>query len=226
MYLHTNLRHCSDLGRLAFFNAQDRMSTILATAKRMISKGGSIDYIVDVLQDPEDARYNLKPEIEVIKMTANRCLDSAKDITAMFEYWYLAIVHLRQTSLSRNSKCFFHFPTKTQAAVNVANDNIPKDEIVKEKEATLTKKAGAAQDQQKYKVEEAALKAKFLNIEKQLRAAKLDVDRAQIEVDRLHFEPIIPEPSALEEIARVQKLVPNTPPPQEGEYPPSSAPAS
>jgi len=77
------------------------MSTIRATARSMIAEQGSIGYIVDLLEDPEDARYNLKPEIEALKKTANKCLTSATAITAKFEYWYLVILHLKKTSLSK-----------------------------------------------------------------------------------------------------------------------------
>jgi hypothetical protein len=77
------------------------MSTIRATARSMIAEQGSIGYIIDLLEDPEDARYNLKPEIEALKKTANKCLASATAITAKFEYWYLVIIHLKKTSLSK-----------------------------------------------------------------------------------------------------------------------------
>lgn len=77
------------------------MNTIRATAESMISADGSIAYIVDLLEDPEDARYNLKPEIDAIKKTANKCLRNAESITEKFKYWYLVILHLHQTSLSK-----------------------------------------------------------------------------------------------------------------------------
>lgn len=104
------------------------------------------------------------------------------------------------------------------AAADVANNLLPEDETVKEKEVTLTKKAGAAEDKEKYRAEKEAINAKIFNIKKQLRSAEEDINRAQVEVDRLRLEPIMPEPSALEEIARVQRLVPNTPPAQKSKF--------
>jgi hypothetical protein len=80
------------------------MATIRATARSMIAEEGSIGYIIDLLEDLEDARHNLKPEIEALKQTAKKCLESATAITAKFEYWYLVIIHLRQTSLSKRGK--------------------------------------------------------------------------------------------------------------------------
>ena len=89
------------MGKIAFRDAQQGMNSIRATAQSMIAPEGSIACIVDLLEDPEDARYNLKPEIEAVKKTANKCLQSAKGITEKFEYWHLVIMHLHQTSLSK-----------------------------------------------------------------------------------------------------------------------------
>jgi hypothetical protein len=100
-YFHTNLQHCSDVGRLAFLDAQHGMNTIRATARGMIAEEGAIAYIVDLLEDPEDARYNLKPEINAIRGTAKKCLQQAEAITSKFQYWHLVICHLRQTSLTK-----------------------------------------------------------------------------------------------------------------------------
>jgi hypothetical protein len=91
-YFHTNLQHCSDVGRLAFLDAQRRMSTIAATAQRMIGEQGSIGYIIDLLEDPEDARYDLKPI----------------EIKAKFEYWYLVLIHLKNTSFSKRGTYIGH----------------------------------------------------------------------------------------------------------------------
>jgi hypothetical protein len=107
-YFHTNLQHCSDVGRLAFLDAQRRMSTIAATAQRMIGEQGSIGYIIDLLEDPEDARYDLKPEIEALKETAKECLVSAIEIKAKFEYWYLVLIHLKNTSFSKRGTYIGH----------------------------------------------------------------------------------------------------------------------
>jgi hypothetical protein len=49
-----------------------------------------------------------------------------------------------------------------------------------------------------------------------LDMAERNVERAQTEVDRLKWAPLVPEPSAWEEIERVRRLIPNTPPPRKG----------
>lgn len=111
-YFHTNLQHCSDVGRLAFLDAQHGMSTIRAIARSMIAEEGSIGQIIDLLEDPEDARYNLKPEIEALKKTAKKCLASATAITAKFEYWYLVIICLKKTSLSKRGRRNTHIHSR------------------------------------------------------------------------------------------------------------------
>lgn len=80
------------------------MNTIRATARTLIDEEGSIGYILDLLEDLEDARFNLKPELEAVKSKAAKCLESAKAMTAKFEYWHLLIMHLSQTSLHTQSK--------------------------------------------------------------------------------------------------------------------------
>lgn len=100
-YFRTNLQHCSDVGRLAFLDAQHNMATIRATAKSLIAEEGSIGYIIDLLEDPEDAKFNLGPEIASVQKSATKCLETAKAVTGKFEYWYLVITHLKQTSLTQ-----------------------------------------------------------------------------------------------------------------------------
>lgn len=43
----------------------------------MMTTEGSIAYILELLEDPGDARYNLNPEIEAIRKTARKCLENA-----------------------------------------------------------------------------------------------------------------------------------------------------
>lgn len=87
---------------------------------------------------------------------------------------------------------------------------------MKEKDVTVTKKSDAAQDEVKYKEEKLALEEKIKTVQKKLDAAERDVDRAQAEVDRLRYAPLIPEPSVLEEIDKVRRSIPKTPPPVKG----------
>ncbi len=81
------------------------MNTIQATARSLIAEEGSIGAIIDLLEDPEDARFNLKPEIESIKKSAKKCLENAEAITSKFAYWHLVIMHLKQTSLTKRGRC-------------------------------------------------------------------------------------------------------------------------
>ncbi|MCJ1359906.1 MAG: hypothetical protein MMC33_009909 [Icmadophila ericetorum] len=155
---------------LAFLDAQHSMNNIRGTARGMIAEEGTIAYNIDLLEDPEDARYNLKPEIKAIRDSARKCLENAQAVTPKFQYWHLVICHLRQTSLS---KC---------------------GEIIKEKEDTDTKKIGAEADEVK---------------------SERNVERAQVEVDRLRYDPIMPELSVWEEIELVRRLIPtNIEPPK------------
>lgn len=70
----------------------------------MISEQGNIGYIIDLLENPEDARYNLKSEMEALKEMAQTCLETANVITAKFEYWSLVIWHLKKSSLIQGGR--------------------------------------------------------------------------------------------------------------------------
>lgn len=81
------------------------MNRLRTVARSMIDEEkGSIGYIVDLLDDPEDARYNLKPEIDEVRNTARDCLANAQAISDKFEYWHQVIIHLKQTSLTKRGK--------------------------------------------------------------------------------------------------------------------------
>ena len=59
-------------------------------------------------------------------------------------------------------------------------------------------------------------------LQRKLESAERDVDRAQDEVDWLRDEPIMLEPSALEEIERVGRMIPYTWLPTKGQFPVST----
>ena len=80
------------------------MNKINSVARSMMDEGGSVTYIVQLLEDPEDAKYNLKPELEDVKKTAAECRKECEDIKKKFEYWLLVIYHLSKTTLDLQSK--------------------------------------------------------------------------------------------------------------------------
>ena len=96
-------------------------------------------------------------------------------------------------------------------------------EIIKEKEDTNTKRTGEEAAEVKYDQEKKALEAKIRSMQKKLEMAERNVERVQMEVDRLRYDPILPEPSLLDEIERVRRLIPNTPPPERGEAHPRNS---
>ena len=85
------------------------MGSLRSVARSLIEEEGSIGYIIDLLEDPEDAKYNLKPEIDQVRETAGDCLKNAEAITKKFEYWHRVIIHLKQTSLSRRGVYYLNF---------------------------------------------------------------------------------------------------------------------
>jgi hypothetical protein len=80
------------------------MSTMNSVAQTMMQDNGSISYIVELLEDPEDAKYNLKPEMEEVRGKATECRKNCEAIKQKFEYWQLVILHLGQTALDLRGK--------------------------------------------------------------------------------------------------------------------------
>jgi hypothetical protein len=189
----------------------------------MIEEEGSIGYIIDLLEDPEDARYNLKPELEAVKKTAKKCLDAAKAITSKFEYWYLVIIHLKQTGLTKKGKCLTRIikAQKEQILIQMIKRRLTvgqiTGEIIKERDKTKVLQTGAKQDEQKYEAEKKSLEFKIQTVQKQIEAAERDTDRARAELDRLQSQPVAIEPSVWEDIERVRRAVPDMGPQAKGE---------
>ena len=99
---HANLQYCSDIGRIAFQDAQHGMNQIQSIARSLIAQSGGIATIIDYLEEPEEARYNLKPELQAVRKSAQKCLQTAEFITSKFHYWYLVIMHLNYCSLTKS----------------------------------------------------------------------------------------------------------------------------
>ncbi len=174
------------MGRLAFLDAQNGMSVIRSTAQRMIEAEGSISYLIDLLGDPEDARYNLKPEIESIKKTAQKCLEKAEQISQKFRYWYLVIMHLKTTSLSKRG------------------------DIIKEKETTSLKQQEEKEKESKFDKKRQALEEGISRLKQTLGEMQRRVDKKEDEVQWLRYAPLQPEPSIMEEIELVRRMIPQT----------------
>ena len=93
------MQHCIDVGRLAFRDAQKRLNKINSIARSVMADGGSISYIVELLEDPEDAIYNLKPELEEVGRTVQKFGKECEAIRSKFEYWQLVSMNLSQSAL-------------------------------------------------------------------------------------------------------------------------------
>ncbi|KAK6350256.1 hypothetical protein TWF696_006491 [Orbilia brochopaga] len=189
-YFHTNLQHCSDIGRLAFLDAEMGMGTIMVAAQSMLTELGPVAEIINLLEDPEDARYNLMPRIGDIKRVAEKCLQNAEAVKSKFEYWYLVIIHLKQTSLTKRG------------------------EVIKQQEDTKAEqsKARAAESGHREKINASERQIKML--EESVKDAQAEVRRYEREADKLRDLPITPEPAVLEELQRIEALYPETPLPQ------------
>ncbi|KAF4454852.1 hypothetical protein F53441_2722 [Fusarium austroafricanum] len=181
-YFHTNLQHCSDVGRLAFLDAQQKMNKINAVARSMMDGGGSVSYIVELLEDPEDAKMNLKPELDEVKRIATDCREECESVKKKFEYWQHVIIHLSHTAL------------------DLRGEKIIMAQRVSEEESL------ASADVTKHSEKRTSAENKIREMKKQLGSARERVDRAQDELDAVLSLPPIEEPSYYVELDAAQRL--------------------
>lgn len=75
------------------------MKTINNTASRIIVDGGSVEYILELLEDPEDAATNLKPAMKRMEESSLQCKEDIEKLTKQFDYWYWVICSLKKNTL-------------------------------------------------------------------------------------------------------------------------------
>ncbi|AEO57475.1 hypothetical protein MYCTH_49795 [Thermothelomyces thermophilus ATCC 42464] len=97
--LHSNLQSCSDIGRSAFTEGRSTMDYVHKAAISIIRNGGKVESILEMLENIEDARVNLKPEMQSVKRTAEISLERVRSLTENFQYWYWMICCLKNNVL-------------------------------------------------------------------------------------------------------------------------------
>ncbi|KAL2181910.1 uncharacterized protein P884DRAFT_274352 [Thermothelomyces heterothallicus CBS 202.75] len=115
--LHSNLQSCSDIGRSAFTESRSTMDYVHKAAISIIRNGGKVESILEMLENIEDARVNLKPEMQSVKRTAEISLERVRSLTENFQYWYWMICCLKNNVLEsrgdRNPPSPFHSPASS-----------------------------------------------------------------------------------------------------------------
>ncbi len=74
----------------------DRIKTI---AHSMIRNDGQVAYIIDLLEDMNEARMGLLPEIRRIEEVTQGCLTNLQELCKTFEYWYWLICCLKNNAV-------------------------------------------------------------------------------------------------------------------------------
>ncbi|KIW00834.1 uncharacterized protein PV09_07594 [Verruconis gallopava] len=176
-----------DIGRLAFLDAQKRMHKISVVARSMMKDGGRLSYIVELLENEEDAKDNLKPEMELLKKQAADCSKECEEIQKKFEYWYYVINHLSANALE-----------------NIAV-------IHKDGEVVANSRHDAKQSQKAYSIEQQAILKSIEALKAGISQAAQKVLKAEKEVQRLNNLPPLPEPDPYSELLMAQQLAPEEP---------------
>ncbi|KAK6524800.1 hypothetical protein TWF281_011698 [Arthrobotrys megalospora] len=102
-YLSTNLQHCSDLGRIAFSEAQNSMHRLRGYAEYMTDTDGLISNILEMLEDEDAARYNLRTAMEDLRENANRCKKETNSIQGKFQMLLNFIMALQNAAIEKQN---------------------------------------------------------------------------------------------------------------------------
>lgn len=87
------------------------MQKISAVSRTMVEDGGRLSYIVELLEGAEDAKYKMKPEMEMLKKQAAECSKECELMQKNFEHLYLLINHLSRNALDNIGRsCELHNP--------------------------------------------------------------------------------------------------------------------
>lgn len=184
-YFHTNLQHCSDIGRLCFQDAQYSMNDIGRIARNLISETGGIATIIELLEEPEEAKLYLKHEMQKVRSSTEKCLEKAESIASQFGYWHLVIMHLANCSLNASG-------------------------VVADKQKVVTaKNVRAHQAKLDHESERDRLLAEAAAIENELSRSEHEVDHFRFQLDMIINQPPPSEPYILDEMERVRRMMPN-----------------
>ncbi|EGX46774.1 hypothetical protein AOL_s00097g404 [Orbilia oligospora ATCC 24927] len=102
-YLSTNLQYCSDLGRIAFSEAQNSMHRLRGYAEYMTDTDGLISNILEMLEDEDAARYNLRMAMEDLQENADRCKKEINSIKGKFQMLLDFIMALQNTAMEKQN---------------------------------------------------------------------------------------------------------------------------
>ncbi|KAK4154187.1 hypothetical protein C8A00DRAFT_33012 [Chaetomidium leptoderma] len=184
--LHGNLEHCSSLGRAAFTQSRSTMDYIRKVASTLIKKDGQIENILEMLEDIEDARVNLLPDMAAVKKSTKTCLERVQRLTEDFQYWYWVICCLKNNVLNSQG---------------IVQSDANKNEKDMEK---------AMNDKLKHGGKEQVAQDTIKELQSLFQEATRRVEGAEREVDRLQQLPPISEPDFAEELLHAEKAIPTT----------------
>ncbi|KAL8339740.1 hypothetical protein RB601_006042 [Gaeumannomyces tritici] len=180
---HANLQYCSNTGRSAFLEAQKTMYSIHQAAQSMIKDDGSVAFIIDLLEDPDDAKFQLKPAMKGIEDTAQRCLEQITSLCKRFEYWHCVICCLNTNAVEGKGM-----------AQKEKNEKATEQEISKVDKKMQAKQAKGAEK----------MEAELQHL---LESAKQETAKAEKDVRRLDEVPPTSEPSHQEDLDEAMKEV-------------------
>ncbi|KAH8897995.1 hypothetical protein GQ53DRAFT_818244 [Thozetella sp. PMI_491] len=85
--LKANLVHCSDLGRKSFRDAESRMKKVSMVAQAVCEPDGTIDMIIEAVEDEDLAELDLPEQLAALKRVSSDCVADTKAIKEKVDAW-------------------------------------------------------------------------------------------------------------------------------------------
>ncbi|WEW56311.1 hypothetical protein PRK78_001754 [Emydomyces testavorans] len=98
--LRTALMDCSNLGRLAFVEAQKKMNQVSRISEGICGPDGTVQNILEDLEDDNLIVHSLQQQLDELKRSSQECSLIAKDVNAKFTAWRDYALRLRSACTS------------------------------------------------------------------------------------------------------------------------------
>ncbi|KAI1332385.1 hypothetical protein F5Y16DRAFT_394460 [Xylariaceae sp. FL0255] len=130
--LRANLMHCADLGRAAFHKAENSMRSASMLAQSVCEVGGTIDMVVEAVEDPDLVELDLPDQLANLKEISTSCVEGIKAVKTKFDTWAEFVRAIHVASVAQDDQL--------EKDKRELNDEIIVHDITKQKKLDLVNK--------------------------------------------------------------------------------------
>ncbi|KAI0145525.1 hypothetical protein GGR57DRAFT_294914 [Xylariaceae sp. FL1272] len=137
--LRPNLIECAHLGRNAFNEAEECMKSVSMLAGGVVRLGGNIDDIIEAVEDPEMAEFELPDHVARLKEISTTSVDDIKAVKRKFDAWAEFVRAIHKACVAKDDQL-------ERNGIEL-NDEITVQEITKQKRQSLIVQAKSEKEE-------------------------------------------------------------------------------